>query len=328
MFTPPDWLQIGPARARGPFLLSLAAPAPATNAQSSDARPAASQTTPEQTAAFPELIMALAAPVVLVLAWRQGWLGARRLSGRWLGALSAGQLLALALAVYLAMMTVGLVATLVSERLFAGDPLASKGCATVVTYTLTVAGVLMALGALRRLSAGADTTPERAGVFALRMADVPRGVLAFVLAAPLIVAVSLLAVLAARWASGKAPEPVAHDLLRLILDHRESPWAWALAGSAVLGAPLVEEVMYRGLLQSAIVRATARPRTSIAITSALFALAHLPPGSGVPYHALATLFVLSMCMGLAYELTRSLCVPVVMHVCFNAANVAVALLTL
>lgn len=328
MFTPPDWLQIGPARARGPFLLSIADPAPATNAQSSDARPPSSQTTPEQTAAVPELLVALAAPVVLVLAWRKGWFSARRLSGRWLSALGAGPLLAVALAVYLAMITVSMAATLLSERVFGGDTLAVKGCATVVAYTLTVAGVLMALRALRRLSAGADTTPERAGVFALRMADVPRGVLAFVLAAPVIVAVSLLAVLAARWASGKAPEPVAHDLLRLILDHRGNPWAWALAGSAVLGAPIVEEVMYRGLLQSAIVRATARPRASIAITSALFALAHLPPGSGVPYHALATLFVLSLCMGLAYELSRSLCVPVVMHVCFNAANVGVALLTL
>ena len=328
MFTPPDWLQIGPADPRGQFLLSIADAAPATNAQTSDARASADRTTPEHPAVIPELLIALAAPVVLVLAWRKGWFSAKRLSGRWLSALGAGPLLALALAVYIVMMTVGMVATLLSERLFAGDPLASKGCATLATYTLTVAGVLMALRALRRLSAVADAAPERAGVFALRFADVPRGVLAFVLAAPVIVAVSLLAVLAARWASGKAPEPVAHDLLRLILDNRANPWAWALAGSAVLGAPIVEEVMYRGLLQSAILRGTARPRASIALTSAFFALAHLPPGSGVPYHALATLFVLSLCMGVAYELSRSLCVPVVMHVCFNAANVAVALLTL
>ena len=332
MFTPTDWPRIDSTPTRGQFLLANASPKPAMDAQTSaDAAPSP-QTAPEHSGAVAELFIAFAAPVVVWWVWRRGWLGIGRLSGRWLGALAAPEMLVLAGGFYISIMVAGLLAALAGERCFGGDAVAVKGFAALVTYALAIAGAAVVLRVLRRgrgaRAMGAGDGDGREGSFAVRVADVPRGVVAFVLAAPVIVAVSLAAVMAARAVSGKAPEPVAHDLLRLILDNRAIPWAWCLAAAAVVGAPIVEEVTYRGLLQSALLKATGRARVSIVATSALFALAHLPAGAGVPYHALATLFVLSVCMGLAYEVTRSLCVPVMMHVCFNAANVVLALLTL
>src|SRR6185369_4082201 len=98
---------------------------------------------------------------------------------------------------------------------------------------------------------------------------------------------------------------------------------WVLVGTAVLGAPFVEELMFRVFLQSALLRLLGRTWPSILVTSALFALVHL--GGGVrpsEAYALAPLFILSVAMGVVYERTRSALAPITMHMAFNALNVA------
>jgi membrane protease YdiL (CAAX protease family) len=50
-------------------------------------------------------------------------------------------------------------------------------------------------------------------------------------------------------------------------------------------------------------------------------------GGAVPAHALPSLFVLSMAMGIAFERTRAIGVPITMHVAFNLGNIIVAVLT-
>ncbi len=272
--------------------------------------------------------IALAAPFILVWAWRRGWLSSANLGRRWLGPLPWPGLLFAALALYVLSGLVGLLAGMLATALLPADAFAAKSLAGLVAFTLAVgaAGLMLQLIAPRTDATG--QADDALGAFRLRPSHLPRGLGWFLLAAPVVIAVSLLAVLAARVSSGVVPEPVAHDLLRQILDHRASPWAWGLVAAAVVGAPIVEEVVYRALFQSAILKATGRPWVAIAITSILFVAAHLSPGAGVPVHALATLAALSVCMGVAYEHTRSLIVPITMHVCFNAANVVLALLTL
>jgi membrane protease YdiL (CAAX protease family) len=46
----------------------------------------------------------------------------------------------------------------------------------------------------------------------------------------------------------------------------------------------------------------------------------------MPWYAVAVVTVLSICMGVAFERTRDLSTPIVMHILFNAGNVAMALL--
>ena len=95
----------------------------------------------------------------------------------------------------------------------------------------------------------------------------------------------------------------------------------------VIGAPLAEEFIYRGCLQSAIDRTFRgfglvsgwRP---VVITSVFFALAHV--GIAEP-RAWITLMVLSLAFGAAYQRTGRLVTPFLMHALFNAANIAIAL---
>jgi membrane protease YdiL (CAAX protease family) len=63
---------------------------------------------------------------------------------------------------------------------------------------------------------------------------------------------------------------------------------------------------------------------SILGTSTLFTLVHRMGQPPVPWHALVPIFVLSVSMGVAYERTKRIGVPIAMHVCFNALNVALA----
>lgn len=84
-----------------------------------------------------------------------------------------------------------------------------------------------------------------------------------------------------------------------------------LAVLAVTIVPVIEEALFRGLVQTTIRTYLGRPWPAIAITSVLFASVH-----GNPEHWPA-LFVLAMGMGYAYEASGSLFRPIFMHALFN-----------
>jgi len=160
---------------------------------------------------------------------------------------------------------------------------------------------------------------------AARPRDVGAGVLCFLLALPVVNAAAAGALALYQRLAGPVESAIAHDTLQKLVDNRSDPWAWALAAAAVIAAPIVEEVLYRGLLQSALLRLTGRPWVAVFASSAIFALMHRL-GAPVPWYAVATIFVLGVAMGLAFERTKSLAVPITMHVLFNAMNVAMAVL--
>ena len=121
-----------------------------------------------------------------------------------------------------------------------------------------------------------------------------------------------------------APEtPIAHDTLRELVSGSIDPWWIVLAVLVIAVAPLLEEVMYRGLLQSALIHAGLNRWLAITITSALFALMHW---NAVEPPALAALFVLSLAMGWVYEKTGRLTASITMHMLFNAANLGFAMM--
>ncbi len=95
----------------------------------------------------------------------------------------------------------------------------------------------------------------------------------------------------------------------------DTPLFMALAVSAVLVAPLWEEILYRGLLYSGL-RRTRDVRTSVVISAAVFALAHLNA------FVLLPLFAFGVLLALVRERTGSLLAPVVIHMLFNAVQLA------
>jgi membrane protease YdiL (CAAX protease family) len=90
--------------------------------------------------------------------------------------------------------------------------------------------------------------------------------------------------------------------------------------SAVVIAPIVEETVFRGLVQTALLQWGVVPNrwAVIVIASVLFTAIHL----GLEPVALPGLFVLSLGLGYVYERTGSIGSCIVVHAVFNAMNVA------
>ena len=182
-----------------------------------------------------------------------------------------------------------------------------------------LAGVLVGAGMIWMLR---EHVSERAGL-RCGWGDLGRGAVAIVIVAPIYICAAYVASEIAHFVQGAAPDKLAHEGLKEIMGHRESVWAWVMMGTAVVGAPIVEEIMYRVLLQSCLLRALGRTWPAIFVSSGLFAAVHL---GTVPAHAVVPLFMLGVALGIAYERTRSPLVPITMHALFNAGNLVVAML--
>lgn len=217
---------------------------------------------------------------------------------------------------------VGVVGLIAIPRLGGPESLASRAFPALVAYALAAVAAWAISGVIM---SGQPKVPPGRGGGPLRLArELAKGLMAFGVAIPVISSVSIGALLIYRGFTGAVPDPIAHDLLRTIVDRIGEPWTWGLIASAVVGAPIVEEYIYRRFLQTALLKATGRTWPAIFVTAVLFSLVHLAGSANVPVHALATLFALGVVLGIAFERSRSLVVPIVVHMAFNASNIALA----
>lgn len=88
---------------------------------------------------------------------------------------------------------------------------------------------------------------------------------------------------------------------------------WAIAVSAVVVAPICEEILFRGSLYPVLARVMGRG-LSACVAAGIFALAH-DTLTDAP-----SLAVLALCFTIGYEFTGSLVVSIVMHATFNGLN--------
>lgn len=92
--------------------------------------------------------------------------------------------------------------------------------------------------------------------------------------------------------------------------------------SIVLLAPLVEELLFRGFLQSYLRRYLSAP-LAILLSSACFAAFHFSPDQGLGnIPILGSLFILAYFLGFVYERRGSLTAPMIFHAAFNAVSTA------
>ena len=126
---------------------------------------------------------------------------------------------------------------------------------------------------------------------------------------------------------GQPVDQAAHSTLKMIVDDQGSLASRVvLIACAVIGAPILEELCYRGLFQRGITAVTRSHWAGVLITSTLFTAMHIgviPSGSFWP--AASMLFSLSMLLGLLLARTGSVITTIVIHGLFNAANIAMAL---
>ncbi len=116
-------------------------------------------------------------------------------------------------------------------------------------------------------------------------------------------------------AAGGSQDDSKQEIVRFLEAGGSTAARYAVALSAVLAAPVLEEFIFRGYLY-AVVRRYAGVSVGIIVNAALFAAIHqhLPSFGG--------LFALAVCLTLAYEWTGSIFVPITMHAIFNALSVA------
>ena len=160
-----------------------------------------------------------------------------------------------------------------------------------------------------------------------RGADLRVGVIGFLLIFPIVLLVNGLARAAADMvarAKGTArPDEVMHATLDQLQAGTTDVWWWLLVLMITISTPIYEELLFRGYLQSALLRLTGSARSAIVITSVIFVAPHIPV---VEPHGLIGLFVLSLGFGVAMERTGRLAAPMLMHALFNAVNIGIAMM--
>ncbi len=139
---------------------------------------------------------------------------------------------------------------------------------------------------------------------------------------PLITAAIILTMFFGELIWGQEYQMQQHQQLKLVTEYSQLPLRILIVIAAVVAAPVVEEMLFRGLFQSTIrsffeIRNGAWP--AILISSGLFTIIHANTGHW------PALFVLGICLGYAYEKSGSLFRPIFIHSLFNAASIIAVL---
>lgn len=149
-----------------------------------------------------------------------------------------------------------------------------------------------------------------------------KGILYCLIAYPIVMTVVQGIHLAVDWFGVKPVyEQVALAQLKAIQSY---PWLfWSFVVAIVFVVPLVEEFLFRGLLQNFLGN-FAGPQISILVTSLFFAAFHYSPLQGsTNIELMIGLFMYSYFIGLFYIRERSLWTPIAMHATFNALTIFV-----
>ena len=147
-----------------------------------------------------------------------------------------------------------------------------------------------------------------------------RNAWALLLGGALLIVLGALIVPIRNLANGRTQQ-VVHDL-----DTAHGAKLVVLIVVAALIAPMIEELMFRGLLQRALRRRFA-PAAAIAIAAAVFAFAHplLDPSIGT-LSIVPALYALGAISGVAAECTGDLSVSILLHIGFNLPTALTAVI--
>jgi membrane protease YdiL (CAAX protease family) len=279
----------------------------------------------------PALVAPLASPPDLV---RLQTRGAAFTPAWWFIGAGAVFFLGLLSAIVAYALTLGVLAP--EPPIVPGQPPTTKqqGLMIGLTYALALPAAWLLWRALRPLS---DTTPL-VGPGHPPGAGHPRelawrwlgrggaiyGLLASLIIIPIMIGLSAGITRMVALLNAEAPPAVAHDTLKIIATNIDSPWAWAIIVAVVVGAPAIEELMYRGYLQSGVLRATGSRWFAILLTSAVFAVAHagMSANTGALMVGLPVLFCFGLALGVVMERGASITACIVVHALFNASQIA------
>lgn len=102
-------------------------------------------------------------------------------------------------------------------------------------------------------------------------------------------------------------------------DRATGPWILVLIVVVAIGAPLVEEFVYRGVILQAL-EGRVNDVVALVVSATFFAAIHLQPVE------LPGLFAIGLVFGLCWQRSGRLACPILAHVAFNASGLVLAAL--
>ena len=155
-----------------------------------------------------------------------------------------------------------------------------------------------------------------------RLVGVGMGLLGMLLVSPLCTGTGAVTEWIRRMTTDVPVDPVAHETLRRLIESQPNLWWWGVVIGVTVGAPVVEEIIYRGLLQNGLRRVLGSGWGAVLVTSVVFTIVH---AGAVDWRGMPVLMVLSIGLGVVYARTGRLLAPIAMHSAFNALNIGLAL---
>jgi membrane protease YdiL (CAAX protease family) len=132
---------------------------------------------------------------------------------------------------------------------------------------------------------------------------------------PAVLAMIILTTLIGKIIAGPGFEMPRHDELKQIIAYSQWQVRAVIIVTAVVIVPFTEELIFRGMLQTLLRRFSVRPWPAIILASLVFIVFHANPQHW------PALFMLSLCLGYAYEKSGSLLRSIFIHSLFNALSV-------
>ena len=152
------------------------------------------------------------------------------------------------------------------------------------------------------------------------LGSILKGILFCVIAYPIVMAiVQTIHMMAEFFGARPIHDQVAISQLKALQSY---PWLfWSFAAAIVFIVPIVEEFLFRGLLQNYFTNFCS-PRVAIGLSSLIFAFFHYSPVQGATnIELLLGLFLYSFFIGTFYIRQASLWTPIAMHASFNALTI-------
>lgn len=151
--------------------------------------------------------------------------------------------------------------------------------------------------------------------------DIEIGALAWVISFPLVLAASqaLDVLVYAFFGVSILPDQAAVNFLKMTFEY---PLFLSLAAISIIClAPFIEEVIFRGFLQT-YARQYLGPNGAVAVSSFCFSFFHYTPEQGLGnIPIIGSLFILALFLGFVYERQGSLLASIALHASFNAISV-------
>ena len=182
---------------------------------------------------------------------------------------------------------------------------------SVITWSISLWGVAR----LCRIHAGTSLTDTLKIRLAPRdFLGVPLGVVSQLVLVPVV-----MLPLRLLFPDSFSPEKIEKRATDLV-NNANGVWMIVLVMVVVVGAPLVEEIVYRGMLQKSIARALGKYR-SLVLVAAWFAAIHFAPVEFVG------LFAFALVLGWVLDRNETLGMNIITHMAFNATGLVLVALS-